>query len=229
MTRKTRRAIQGFQADVGMLQGVAAAARARPAHVRRLLDTAYEALFGLGTQEVAACGRARLEGLLSRPLPSTEPLLPLVHLLRVQADIAAAAQQRERAFACAYTGLTLLRKLAAEGRPPDAGLAAALADRLWSSGLPPSLCVELAEVYERIGCYARAEDLVFEGLQSREDGAEETVLPYALMFYRRLLLTPSEELAAGDLPRDEVATGFRQVLERAARARPPARAVQVGA
>jgi hypothetical protein len=71
--------------------------------------------------------------------------------------------------------------------------------------LPISLREKILMVYERHGDFATAEDILFDML---EDDAGEEAYEIGRAFYERLLARTDEELATGNLPREEVLDGL---------------------
>lgn len=75
--------------------------------------------------------------------------------------------------------------------------------------IPPKTNYELFAYYERIGHYAKAEDILFELLAS--EGNKGQLLTIGDAFYKRLLAKSANDLAAGNLSRDEAEEGLAQL------------------
>lgn len=87
----------------------------------------------------------------------------------------------------------------------------AAAARLSGYDLPERTATRLFAHHERAGEYARAEDLLYDLLES--GAAQDTIVRQGLDFYRRLLALPDAALRAGNLPRDEVEDGLARMRE----------------
>jgi hypothetical protein len=72
--------------------------------------------------------------------------------------------------------------------------------------LPAELQEKLFRYRERRGEYAKAEDVLYDILETKPEFREEGV-----QFYRRLLEKEDEELSKGGLPRDEVVEGMEEL------------------
>lgn len=73
--------------------------------------------------------------------------------------------------------------------------------------LPSALKYKLIKYYEVVGRYSRAEDLLFDLVNSDEPG----IIDYGIAFYGRLLSKSDEELKDGNLPRREVEESLREL------------------
>ncbi len=80
------------------------------------------------------------------------------------------------------------------------GLAAKLGDHK----LPDAMRVKLFAYFEAAGRYSKAEDLLFETLEASNDAAW---VARGREFYERLAAKSDKELAAGNLPREELEEG----------------------
>ncbi|MFO1500972.1 MAG: DUF6483 family protein [Verrucomicrobiota bacterium] len=70
----------------------------------------------------------------------------------------------------------------------------------------------LLQFYERSGQYAKGEDALFWILEL--EPRNPAVIQFGIQFYERLSRQSDEALILGDLPRDEVETGLRELRER---------------
>ncbi len=75
--------------------------------------------------------------------------------------------------------------------------------------LPAELRRNAVHFYETAGKYAAAEDVVFDMIEDEEDSEE--AVEFGKAFYERLLERSDEELAKGNLPRDEVLDGLARL------------------
>ena len=84
-----------------------------------------------------------------------------------------------------------------------------LCDRLQSHPLPYRLLSRLMDLREAMGLYADAEDTLHRLMEVDENRASSR----GRDFYKRLLELSDKDLKAGDLPRDEVKEGLKQLAE----------------
>jgi hypothetical protein len=82
--------------------------------------------------------------------------------------------------------------------------------RLSGLRLPAEVLKRLLAYYETRGMLAKAEDVLFDWLDS---GASDAPAG-GLTFYNRLAARSDDELTRGELPREEVEEGRRELLER---------------
>ena len=75
--------------------------------------------------------------------------------------------------------------------------------------IPPSTLAALWRHYERIGAYARAEDILFILLEEQPDNP--ALISEAKLFYERLPRQSDTALEEGNLPREEVKEGFAEI------------------
>ena len=78
--------------------------------------------------------------------------------------------------------------------------------------LPLPTNAMLMRHYERIGEFARAEDVLFAMVESEPANVE--LLDFGAAFYRRLLELSDDALAAGNLPRAEGQAGLAELDRR---------------
>jgi hypothetical protein len=83
-----------------------------------------------------------------------------------------------------------------------------LIENVQGTRLPATLLKRLLRYYEARGMLARAEDVLYEWLDTRDPAAPEG----GLAFYNRLSAKRDEELAEGGLPRPEVDQGRAELL-----------------
>jgi len=199
-----------------MLAAILGTARSgQPLEALGMFDQAYQPLLGVGAKLIPMLSDEQLLGLL-RPGGVADPhRWPLVvRLLKTEGDLYAEIGEDRQALARYGKALMLLRELGGE-RLPEPDLAAELARSLRAYELPPGIRIDVAWLYERAGCYADAEDTLFEGIE--DSGGDEELVEAGIGFYQRLLTRDDADLAAGDLPRAEVQSGLAELL-----ARPPA-------
>jgi hypothetical protein len=124
---------------------------------------------------------------------------------RLRADASAAAQSDALALGLflellhsSVVSLDLIQKT--EG----------LIERLAGTRLPATVLKRLLRYYEARAMLARAEDVLYEWLDTKDPAAPEG----GLSFYNRLSAKQDDELAQGGLPRDEVEQGRAELLQR---------------
>jgi hypothetical protein len=88
-----------------------------------------------------------------------------------------------------------------------------LLGRLADQPLPAAVLVPLMEHYESTGHLGQAEDMLFELFETLPPNHE--LLQFGLQFYRRLQDKSDEALIEGDLPREEVEQGLRDLHQKA--------------
>ena len=149
------------------------------------------------------------------PPNEAEPLRrELVTLLREAGAIHAARGSTNHAWESYLKALDLLVQ-------PSAGTTVArlLLDRplveqllgvLDGNDMPTSTGLLVMEYFERSNDFAQAEDALFRLLEAKPATAE--VISAGLAFYDRLGALSDAELAAGNLPREELAAGRRELL-----------------
>jgi hypothetical protein len=77
--------------------------------------------------------------------------------------------------------------------------------------LPNSTKYKLMDYYEKTGRYSEVENLLFDLVEL--EGYRDIVIEEGIFFYARLMAKTDQELAAGNLPKDEVMSG-KASLER---------------
>ena len=85
----------------------------------------------------------------------------------------------------------------------------AILDKLSRHQLSPEILERIFRYEEAMGRFARAEDALYAILDAHAEFVDEGV-----RFYERLLRKPDEELAAGNLSRDEVLEGMNSMKRR---------------
>ena len=142
----------------------------------------------------------------------------LIALFKEAGDAAAAQDQSEESRAFYIEGLHLLLGTVAGGdsfEPPDfvpglEVLLAALAD----APLPPRTQALLMCHYEKLGAFAKAEDVLFDLLDAEPGNSD--ALDFGIAFYERLRGQSDMALANGNLPRQELEGGLAELRQRQA-------------
>lgn len=144
----------------------------------------------------------------------TEPLLAMAELLKEEGDILRNMGRPDEAYYSHLKAIELLLAIDVEGTFPEQTdlhrSISGLIERLNPFQVPPETQRTLWLYFEQRGQYAIAENWLFEWLEGAEDNE---CVDEAIHFYNRLLMRPDEELAAGNLPRDEVIEGL-ELLQR---------------
>jgi hypothetical protein len=145
----------------------------------------------------------------------------LATLLKTSGDLSAGQGRLEESREYYLKGLQLLldtfgRNEVTE-RPDFVPTVEAFLTGLRDAPLPLPTGVLLMRHYERIGEFAKAEDVLF-GMLDLEPASVE-LLEFGAAFYRRLLELKDDVLGAGNLPRAEVQTGLDEINRRKTRLR----------
>lgn len=82
-----------------------------------------------------------------------------------------------------------------------------LVEKIIKYELPNKTQFKLFQYYELIGCFGKAEDILYELIDIKYRG----ILAEGKSFYERLLNRSDNELLNGNLPRDEVQEGLAQI------------------
>lgn len=81
---------------------------------------------------------------------------------------------------------------------------------LYDVVLPPAVMKKLFHYYEQRGAYAKAEDVLFELIETNQAEMKND----GIGFYKRLLCKTDDELRRGNLPRNEVEEGMQELMKR---------------
>jgi len=157
-------------------------------------------------QLIAACSQED-EGL-------AEKLVSLADLLKEEGELYALQQkttESQHRFALAL-GLYLETLRTSIVSMDLIGKAEHLIEQTKGSRLPAEVLKRLLSYYEARGLLAKAEDVLFDWLDTSDPDAPAG----GLAFYERQTSKSDEELQRGDLPRDEVESGRMELMKRAA-------------
>lgn len=144
-----------------------------------------------------------------------ESMVALADLLNEQGDLYALQEKPEesrQSYALAI-GLYLETLLTSVISMDLIAKVERLVDRTQGARLPVEVLKRLLSYYEARGMLAKAEDVLFDWLDTSDPDAPAG----GLAFYERLARKSDTELAQGDLPREEVEAGRQEVLQRAGR------------
>lgn len=145
----------------------------------------------------------------------TGRLLILAELLKAEGDIHADQGSTAESYSRYLKSLNLFLEIARLAKttelPEEFSKIESIADQLKTTGLPVETQAALLSYYEATGKFARAEDVLFQLIESRP--RPEEVIEQGIAFYERLQGKTDTELAAGNLPRDEVEQSLRELRE----------------
>ena len=160
---------------------------------------------GLSARFVKGLTGQDLLGMLRSGLISVDRLVVLAKLIKERADINWAQSQPDNGLIRTLKALTLYLEAFGGGQKSAfAGYFSdieGLADNLGDYQLPPDLRMKLFRYYEQAAKYSKAEDVLFEGLEA---SAGSGWIEEGRKFYERLAGKSDEELASGNLPREEL-------------------------
>ena len=179
----------------------------------------FQRLTGVDGPEVLKLSETELLARLiqGEPTPLVESkAFMLATLLKTSGDLSAGLGRLEESREYYLKGLQLLLNTMGRNevteRPDFVPTVEAFLTGLQDAPLPLPTNATLMRHYERIGEFAKAEDVLFGMLDIEPAHAE--LLEFGAAFYRRMLELKDEELAAGNLPRTEVQAGLDEIARR---------------
>jgi len=186
---------------------------------RQELDQAIRELAGLDLAQISQLSEAELLGLLLQGEPTQilrQKCMLLVALLRQAAEIFSVQGKLAESRACVLKGLNLqLEMLLREDpfeMPEFVPRVEAMVNAYGNEPLPLRTNAALMQHYERVGLFAKAEDVLFNLLN--DTTAPPGLKEFGLQFYERLLRQSDQALDAGSLPRAEVESGLAELRAR---------------
>jgi hypothetical protein len=142
-----------------------------------------------------------------------EKTLMLTRLLTEAGEVATEKAKPDDARAYYLKALHLLLMVLAQNDVPEfpdfvpkVGMLLAALDE---GELPVHSLAMLMQYHERMGEFAKAEDALFAMLES--EPGERQIVDLGVAFYDRLLRQGDAALVAGNLPRDEVKEGLKEL------------------
>jgi len=181
----------------------------------------FQRLTGVDGPEVLRMSETELLARLIQGKPTLlveSKAFMLAALLKTNGDLLAAEGRMEESRWYYLKGLQLLLDTFGRNeiteRPDFVPAVETFLAGLRDAPLPLPTSAMLMRHYERIGEFARAEDVLFAMVESAPSSAE--LLDFGAVFYRRLLELKDDTLAAGDLPRAEVQAGLTELDRRKA-------------
>jgi len=186
---------------------------------RQNVDAELEKLVGVNARTVSQLSETELLARVIRgesTLAVKEKTLFVSALLKEAGDVAVQEDKLEEGRGCYLKGLQLLLDALSEPdvrefpefTPEVEMFALALADE----PLPLRTAGALMQHYERTGQFAKAEDTLYSMVEVQPENPD--LLDFGITFYKRLLTKSDDALTVGNLPRDEVEAGLKQLIEK---------------
>ena len=178
----------------------------------REIDQSMQKLCGLNSQLVNSLSEASLiAALRGGATLDVGKCLVLAGLLKEEADVLLDRDREDDAAARYLKSLALyLEAMHDDARlvlPSYVERIQTVAEALDEYRMPLEIRTSLMEYYEMSGAFGAAEDVLLDMLEDEEDDAQAI----GTGFYERMLALTDDELATGDLPRDEVLEGLERV------------------
>jgi hypothetical protein len=184
-----------------------------------LTEEEFKRITGLDSDSLLKLNETELLARLieTEPLQAVrEKLFFLTTLLKERGDIEAAEGRDAESRACYLKGLHLLLDSLARGdgfeQPEFVPKVDLFVSALADEELPVHTSAMLMQHYETTGQFAKAEDALFAILDY--EPANAAAVDFGISFYERLLGHSDEQLAEGNLPRDEVQSGLGELRQR---------------
>jgi hypothetical protein len=180
------------------------------------LDAEFKKLLGDGAEAVGRLSETDLLARLMQEGPTHlmhEKTLMLTTLLTEAGDVAAAENRDAESRDCYLKALHLLLEILARDEvfecPAFVPKVEMLHERLRDQPLPLRTLAALMQHHERAGAFAKAEDELFGMFEVEPNN--DALKDFGIQFYQRLLAKSDEALTAGNLPREEVEAGLKQL------------------
>jgi len=172
------------------------------------IQTTSKTLLGIDRKLVDQFSVPQLMQLLGADLSVMVPKSYVLGvLLKEEAEVRGLMSEETRSVALYITSLSLLietyLRFGEPVEPRHLAITDEVLERLHGQPLPIDLLERIFRYEEAMGRFAQAEDALHDILESEPGFVGE-----GIQFYERLLKKPDEELAAGNLPRDEVREGL---------------------
>lgn len=213
------RFIEQLQGIIPYLLDLTKAGNYGEAHA--VVDQAVREVVGIGTDGVIHLpDDVLLEALRAdQGISWEEKALFLATLLYEEAEILVEEGQEEAAYGRYVKALNLLCLLA-DTEMEEADLAELVPDIerlvtcLDAYHLPAGTAAHLLQYYAQTGNFSAAEDVLFDWLENDEGSAVNlNPIERGINFYTHLLTLSDEELAAGNLTREEVESGLAELQD----------------
>lgn len=186
--------------------------RGRDDDALREIDQSMQKLCGLNSQLVNSLSEASLiSALRGGAVLDVGKCIVLAGLLKEEGDVLRDRDREDDAAARYLKSLALyLEAMHDDARlilPNYVDRVQEVATALEDFVMPVEHRVRLMSYFEMSGAYGAAEDVLDDMLEDEEDSAPAI----GAEFYERMLALTDDELATGDLPRDEVLEGLERV------------------
>lgn len=183
------------------------------------IDDVFKQTLGFSSDLINSVPDATLLAMLtSFDTLDSEKCLLVAHLLKAEGDIYVDQGDFDTSYyrylKALHLFLTILLLSNSAVTDPDLYLEIEeLLHKLEDYEFPVTIKSQLFRYYERVGQYAKAEDMLFEVIEadSDEDEVEATIVEQGIAFYERLLKKKDMELAAGNFSREEAREGLEQL------------------
>ena len=181
-----------------------------------LIDDAFRQSLGLTSGLINSLPEETLLAILSpRDVLNVELCFFVAALLKAEGDIFANLDKQDDSYYRHLKALNLFLELFLHGKSIDEldlfPNIDDLVQKLEEFELPLPTNQKLFRYYEKAGRYAKAEDVLFDMLE--EDALPHDMVAEGIDFYQRLIAKSDDELLLGNLSREELAEGLRQVQE----------------
>jgi hypothetical protein len=185
----------------------------------QLTDEQFNELVGLDAQAVTQLSDTELMARVIQgesTLAVREKTLILATLLKEAGDTAAGQSQEVESQSYYLKGLHLLLGVLAREEISDfPDFVPRIDDFLGALGntdLPLETQAMLMQHFEKVGDFAKAEDMLFSMIEDAPDNV--ALLDFGVTFYQRIKGHSDDSLMTGNLPRSEVDAGYSQLLAR---------------
>jgi hypothetical protein len=181
-----------------------------------LIDDAFRQSLGLTSGLINSLPEETLLAMLSPGnVLNVELCFFVAALLKAEGDIYANLDKQDDSYYRRLKALNLFLELFLHGKNIDEldlfPNIDDLVQKLEEFELPLQTNQKLFRYYEKAGRYAKAEDVLFDMLEG--DAPPRDMVTEGIDFYQRLLAKSDDELLLGNLSREELAEGLRQVEE----------------
>lgn len=183
-----------------------------------LTEEEFKRTAGLDSESLLRLSETELLAKLiqSEPLHAVrEKMLFLTTLLRETGDILTTQDRIEDGRACYLKGLHVLLDSLMRGEADELPEFVPKVDEFVAAlegHEPVQTKALLMEHYERTGQFGKAEDALFAILEAEPNNS--MAVEFGISFYERMERQDDQRLADGNLPRQEVASGLRELSER---------------
>jgi len=177
----------------------------------KTIDQTFQHLFGFNSKFINSISDDDLiEMMKSGEALDADKCIMIALLLKAEGDVYDAQSNLDESYDRYLRSLLLL--LEAFSADSDANLSThyseigTIINKLQDEELPDEIKSKLLRYYEKVGQYSKAEDLLFELIET--NSFDQDILEEGIHFYERLIVKSDSELIAGNLPRDEVHEGL---------------------